>query len=185
MASPFQTSIWAIWNSSIQRIAQRTVEQRRIFVNNPAIRRAVEELKRAKDYAQVCHILQSAFRSNDFDGFELKVDAESQPAISAETHAGGSTGTMLHFEKLHNTKIRNGWSAWHLTQELVTSDNRWLGSMKMYRFYTDRALLVDTNLLTGLFPVVLADALDRALIPKPGVVSDVTADADFLASEAS
>jgi hypothetical protein len=55
----------------------------------------------------------------------------------------------------------------------------------MYRFYTDRALLVDTNLLTGLFPVVLADALDRALIPKPGIVSEVTAGADFLASEAS
>lgn len=169
----------------IQRIAQRTVEQRKIFVNNLAIRRAIEELKRAKDYAQVCHILQSAFRSNDFDGFELKVDTERRPAISAETHASGSAGTMLHFEKPHNSKIRNAWAAWHLTLELVTSDNQWLGSMKMYRFYTDRALLVDTNLLTGVFPVVLADALDRVLIPKPGVVSEMTTGADFLASEAS
>jgi hypothetical protein len=92
---------------------------------------------------------------------------------------------MLHFEKPHNSTIRNGWAAWHLTLELVTSENQWLGSMKMYRFYTDRALLVDTNLLTGLFPVVLADALDRALIPKPRIVSEVTAGADFLASEAS
>ena len=55
---------------------------------------------------------------------------------------------------------------------LVTTDNQWLGSMKMYRFYTDRALFVDTNLWTVFFPVVLADALDRALVPKPSVVPD-------------
>ena len=92
---------------------------------------------------------------------------------------------MLHFEKPHNPTMRDGWAAWHLTLELVTSDNQWLGSMKMYRFYTDRSLLVDTNLLTGLFPVVLADVLDRVLIPKSVIVSEETAAADFLASEAS
>ena len=57
--------------------------------------------------------------------------------------------------------------------------------MKIYRFYTDRALLVDTNLLTSAFPVVLAEALDRALIPKQGVVPEETTTADFMEAEAS
>jgi len=169
----------------IRRIAQRTVEQRSIFVNNLAIRRAIEELKAASDYAQVCRILQCAFRSNEFDGFELKVDAEGGTAAGADIRVGGRPATILHFEKPRSPKIRNGWAAWHLTLELVTTDNQWLGSMKMYRFYTDRALLVDTNLLTVLFPIVLADALDRALIPKPGAVPEVTTGTDILVSEAS
>lgn len=50
--------------------------------------------------------------------------------------------------------------------------------MKLYRLYTGRALLLDTNLFFYLgFPVVLADALDRALASKQGVVSEVTASA--------
>jgi hypothetical protein len=57
--------------------------------------------------------------------------------------------------------------------------------MKISRLYTDRALLVDTNLLTSVFPVVLADALDRALAPKEGVVPEVTASTEFIAAEAS
>jgi UDP-GlcNAc:undecaprenyl-phosphate GlcNAc-1-phosphate transferase len=169
----------------IGRIAQRTVEQRSVFVNNLAIRRAIEELKAASDYAQVCQILQFAFRSNDFDGFELKIDAQGVTAAGAGIRVDGRPSTILHFEKPHGPKIRNGWAAWHLTLELVTTDNQWLGSMKMYRFYTNRALLVDTNLLTVLFPIVLADALDRALIAKQGVVPEVRTDTDLLASEAS
>jgi hypothetical protein len=57
--------------------------------------------------------------------------------------------------------------------------------MKIYRFYADRALLVDSNLLTSIFPVVLADALDRALNVKQTGVPEATASADFIAEEAS
>ena len=66
-----------------------------------------------------------------------------------------------------------------------TADSRWVGSMKINRFYTDRALLVDTNLLTSVFPVVLADALDRALNSKQGGVPEGTSSTDFMAEEAS
>ena len=41
------------------------------------------------------------------------------------------------------------------------------------------------NLLTSVFPVVLADALDRALAPKEDVVPEVTASTEFIAAEAS
>jgi hypothetical protein len=170
----------------IHRIAQRTFEQRNIFVNNLAIRRATEELKGASDYAQVCHILKSAFLSNDFDGFELSVEAEGdEPPSGSDTRLKARSGKTLHFEKPGVPKFRDGWAAWHLTLGLVTTTNQRRGSMKIYRFYSDRALLVDTNLLTTVFPIVLADALDRALIPKQDVVPEATNGTDFVAAEAS
>ena len=44
---------------------------------------------------------------------------------------------------------------------------------------------MDTNLLTSVFPVVLADALDRALASKEGIVPEVSAGTDFVVAEAS
>jgi UDP-GlcNAc:undecaprenyl-phosphate GlcNAc-1-phosphate transferase len=169
----------------IRRIAQRTVEQRSIFVNNLAIRRATEELKGASDYAQVSHILKSAFLSNDFDGFELSFEAGGDEPPAGDTHLRRWLGKTLHFEKPRTPKFRDDWAAWHLKLGLVTTAHQWRGSMKIYRFYTDRALLVDTNLLTSDFPVVLADALDRALSSKEGMVAVLTASTDFTAAEAS
>ena len=168
----------------IHRIAQRTFEQRSIFVNNLAIRRATEELKGASDYAQVCHILKSAFLSNDFDGFELSFEAGGNEfRASGDTHLG--LAKILHFEKPGLPKFRDGWAAWHLTLGLVATTNQRRGSMKIYRFYSDRALLVDTNLLTTVFPVVLADALDRALITQQDVAHGVTNGTDFVEAQAS
>src|ERR1700683_1124010 len=66
----------------LARVAQRTLAQRQIFINDLAIRRAIEEMKGASDYVEVCRILEAAFSTNDFEGFELKVNAEAgEPAI--------------------------------------------------------------------------------------------------------
>jgi UDP-GlcNAc:undecaprenyl-phosphate/decaprenyl-phosphate GlcNAc-1-phosphate transferase len=175
----------------IHRIAQRTFEQRSVFVNNLAIRRAIEELKVTSDYDQVCHIMKAAFLSNDFDGFELSVedgeDEDEFPAGSDTPSVAGKPGRNFHFEKPETARFQNGWAAWHLTLELVTSADQFRGAMKIYGFYSDRALLVDTNLLTLVFPVVLADALDRALMPKQSVIHEVqtSTDSDFREAEAS
>src|SRR5207249_11778032 len=59
----------------LRRVAQRTIDQREIFVNNMAIRRATEELKFASDFHQVGRILVAAFDSNDFDGFDLRTSS--------------------------------------------------------------------------------------------------------------
>jgi UDP-GlcNAc:undecaprenyl-phosphate/decaprenyl-phosphate GlcNAc-1-phosphate transferase len=169
----------------IRRVAQRTVDQRSIFINNLAIRRATEELKGASDYAQVCQILKSAFLSNDFDGFELRFEAGVEGTASSDELSLERPGKILHFENPRAPKFTNGGGTWHLQLGLVTTSNQWRGSMKIYRFYTDRALLVDTNLLTSEFPVVLADALDRALSSNEGMVAVSTVSPDFLAAEAS
>jgi UDP-GlcNAc:undecaprenyl-phosphate GlcNAc-1-phosphate transferase len=171
----------------LARVAQRTLGQRQIFINDLAIRRATEDLKGTSDYVQVCRILEAAFSTNDFDGFELEVKTEAEEPPTGDTRLRGRPGESLHFEwsKPGSAKFRDGWAAWNLGLELVTTSNRWRGSIKISRFYTDRALLVDTNLLTAVFPVVLADALDRALASKEGVVPEVTASTDFVAAEAS
>jgi len=172
----------------LARVAQRTLGQRQVFINDLAIRRATEDLKGTSDYVQVCRILEAAFSTNDFDRFDLEVKAEAEePPTIGGKRMRGRPGESLHFEwsKPRATKFRDGWAAWNLSLELVTTTNRWRGSMKISRLYTDRPLLVDTNLLTSVFPVVLADALDRALAAKEGVVPEVTANANFIAAEAS
>ncbi len=169
----------------IRRVAQRTVEQRSIFVNNLAIRRATKALKGASDYAEVCQILKSAFLSNDFDGFELSFEAGGDGLPAGDTLMRGRLRKTLHFEKPRAPKFGNGWAAWHLKLGLVTTAHQWRGSMKIYRFYTDRALLVDTNLLTSDFPVVLAEALDRVLSSEEGMIAALTASTDFTEAEAS
>jgi UDP-GlcNAc:undecaprenyl-phosphate GlcNAc-1-phosphate transferase len=172
----------------IRRVAQRTIEQRGIFVNNLAIRRAIEELKSANDYVQVCRILEIAFSTNDFDRFELSIKAQAaDPQTIGDKRWRMRPEESLDFEwsKPGALKVRDHWPGWYLGLELVTSSHRWLGSMKIYRFYADRALLADSNLLTSIFPVVLADALDRALNSKHGGVPETTASTEFMAEEAS
>jgi len=170
----------------IRRVAQRTVEQRSIFVNNLAIRRATEKLKSADNYTQVYQILESAFLSNDFDGFDLSFEARGdQPPAGSDTNQRRGLEKTFHFEKPSRPRFRNGSETWHLRLELVTASGQWRGSMKIYRFYAARALLVDTNLLISDFPVVLADALDRVLSSGTRVVGIMTASTDFTAAEAS
>jgi UDP-GlcNAc:undecaprenyl-phosphate GlcNAc-1-phosphate transferase len=174
----------------LARAAQRTLAQRQIFINDLAIRRAIEEMKGASDYVQVCRILEAAFSTNDFEGFELKVNAEKEePAIIGlgDKRPREKAGETLDFKwsRLGAPMRHDGWGAWNLGLELMTSSNRWRGSIKIYRLYTDRPLLVDTNLLTSVFPVVLADALDRALASNEGLAPEVTASRDLMTAEAS
>src|ERR1022692_324856 len=172
----------------LARVAQRTLGQRQIFINDLAIRRAIEEMKGASDYAQVCHILEAAFSTNDFDGFELRVKTATDdlPTVG-EGQRFRSPGEGQHFEwtKPGAARFHNGRAAWNLGLELVTTSNRWCGSIKIYRVYTNHPLLLDTNLLISVFPVVLADALDRALASNVVVVPGVTSGSDYIAAEAS
>ncbi len=61
----------------LRRVAQRTIDQRQIVINNLSVRRAVEELKVAGDFNQVRSVLVAAFDSNDFDA--LRIAPKSLP----------------------------------------------------------------------------------------------------------
>ena len=157
----------------LRRVAQRTIEQRQIFINNLAIRRATEELKVTRDYDQLCRILVAAFSANDFDGFDLKL--HSRPSELARTDGlrvvpGHAEQPHLRWKKPGSRFAHEMMTAWSLNLELVTANNRRRGSMTIYRIYCERDLQLDVNLLTSVFPVALADALDRIVSNEVEIV---------------
>lgn len=154
----------------LARVAQRTFEQRQIVINNLAIRRATEELKAARDYEQIKRVLEAAFGSNDFDGFQVRCKlfpGELHPSLALE---GGSRRGEVSFHWTRAKMARpldvlaiDGTAMWTLSLDLVSSANRHRGALLVHRAYSQRGLQLDINLLTSGFPVALADALDRTL----------------------
>ncbi|HEV2470727.1 MAG TPA: MraY family glycosyltransferase [Candidatus Sulfotelmatobacter sp.] len=170
----------------LARVAHRTLDQPQIFVNNLAIRRAVEELKVARDYEQVRRILLAAFGSNDFDAFELQLDAipgEFVPfgSDSASPHARKSS---FHWTKPGLPKALDRSAVWTISLDLLNSTNRHSGTLMIHRLYSRRNLQLDVNLLTGEFPTVLADALHRTLTHAPQLVAIANDDAPLVAAQA-
>ena len=122
----------------LRRVAQRTIEQRLIVVNNLAIRRAVEELKVTQNYDQLCRILAAAFGSNDFDAFDLRLNflPNQFPQSDAWQVVGGrGEPPALRWKKPGTRFTQDLPKAWSLTLELVTGNNRRRGSMTIYRVY--------------------------------------------------
>jgi UDP-GlcNAc:undecaprenyl-phosphate GlcNAc-1-phosphate transferase len=147
----------------IRRVAQRTLDQRQIVINNLSIRRATEELKVAKDYDQLCRILVAAFNSNDFDAFDLNVKLLlHEHGVLPQLPMASGQGTVHFRWNRPGGFVAQGMSgAWSVTLDLLTSSNRRRGSMTVHRGYTEQPLQLDINLLTMEFPVALADAVDR------------------------
>jgi hypothetical protein len=172
----------------IRRVAQRTIEQRNVFVNNLSIRRATEELKASGDYADVCRLLEQAFSSNDFDGFELKVTLPYRvPEYERlDTIRNTPEEKQYNWSKPGCSELLDHWSSWKMTLELVSTSNRHCGWLEIYRLYNPRPLMLDINLLTLGFPVVLADAVERAMRHASNVeaFSDPNADMELSAAEA-
>ena len=168
----------------LARVAHRTLDQRQIFINNLAIRRAIEELKVARDYDQVRRILVAAFGTNDFDGFDVKVklSAGDVALFDATDSRTRRADLSFHWTKAGGPKSFDGVATWTLALDLFTTSNRLRGTLLVHRLYSRRNLQLDVNLLTAVFPSVLADALDRTLahsgaqvIPlpeqKPGLIA--------------
>jgi UDP-GlcNAc:undecaprenyl-phosphate GlcNAc-1-phosphate transferase len=150
----------------LRRVAQRTLEQRQIVINNLSIRRATEELKVARDYEQVCQILVAAFDSNDFDAFDLraKVYPKERARLAHERDFDGDMEELhFHWNRPSMPLLPRQGSCWGLSLDLLTTANRRRGAMTIHRAYSERTLQLDLNLVTREFPVVLADALDRVL----------------------
>jgi len=146
----------------LRRVAQRTMEQRQIFINNLSIRRAAEELKVVQGYEQLCRVLVAAFAGNDFDAFELRcrsLPKDPPPIHGLTMRASSADEPCLSWDKPSSYFKQNG-TAWSVTLDLVSGGNRWRGSFTLYRLYTSRDLQLDINLLTSSFPGALAEALD-------------------------
>src|SRR5579862_59389 len=148
------------------RVAQRTLEQRQIVINNLAIRRATEELKSVRDYEQIRRVLEAAFSSNDFDGFDCRFNlfpGESNPLREFESAPARRGEIAFQWRKTIATRSVEGLAVWSLSLDLVSSASRRRGVLLVRRAYSQRHLQLDINLLTREFPVAIADALDRIL----------------------
>jgi UDP-GlcNAc:undecaprenyl-phosphate GlcNAc-1-phosphate transferase len=171
----------------LRRVAQRTIE-RQILINNLAIRRATEELKVASDYTQLGRILVAALAGNDFDAFDLRLRSQPAtfPAING-LHLISAWGEIpcLRWTKPGSHFAQELTSAWCLTLDLVTTKNSRCGSMTIYRLYTDRELQFDINLLTSVFPVALADALDRVATPVIDIIPTADQHPELVSAQAS
>jgi UDP-GlcNAc:undecaprenyl-phosphate GlcNAc-1-phosphate transferase len=155
------------------RVAQRTFEQRQIFINNLAIRRATEELKVARDYPQIRRVLEAAFSSNDFDGFDLRFKlfpGELRPVDSIDALTSQRRAEVFFTWSKPRATVFDAAPLWTLSLDLVSSSNRQRGVIALHRSYSHRNLQLDINLLTTAFPVALADALDRALLNNVQVI---------------
>jgi UDP-GlcNAc:undecaprenyl-phosphate GlcNAc-1-phosphate transferase len=161
----------------LRRVAQRTIDQRQIVINNLSVRRALEELKAAGDFNQVRSVLVAAFESNDFDAFELHL--KSLPGDQA---APSETQRHFHWSKFPHMMTISSQPSWKLTLDLVTTSNRQRGALVVNRVYSRRDLQLDVNLLTSEFPAILADALDRVLTMPEVLLPAAQGDAPSLAA---
>jgi len=173
----------------LARVAQRTLNQPQIFVNNLAIRRATEELKVARDYEQLRRVLIAAFSNNDFDGFELNLDllpGDPFPFDRAELPAARRNGPSHSFRwnKPGAPKTFDGLAVWTITLDLLSSANRRRGTFVVHRLYSTRDMQLDINLLTSDFPSALADSVDRILAHSPQVIPLPEQNADLIAAQA-
>jgi len=171
----------------LRRVAQKTVERQHL-INNLAIRRANEELKSSEDFPQICRILLAAFSGNEFDAVELRSQlplASPVPSGGLQRISGWGEAPRFRWVKSGSYYDNKLASAWSLNLELVSTRNQRCGSMTIFRLYTDRDLQVDLNLLTSVFPIALADAMERALLAGAEEPSLAVQEPELLAAQAS
>jgi UDP-GlcNAc:undecaprenyl-phosphate GlcNAc-1-phosphate transferase len=161
----------------LRRVAQRTIDQRRVFVNNLAVRRAIEELQEVHDYDHLYSVLVSAFSENDFDAFELRLHSpfDRPPELRAVDNMAKNHGAPLClWWRKPGSLLRGSGYGWCVSLDLVNGEQPTGASLSIYRHYSEQTLQMDVNLFTGELPGALAQALARARVgPKRiGVASE-------------
>jgi UDP-GlcNAc:undecaprenyl-phosphate GlcNAc-1-phosphate transferase len=134
--------------AELGRAARRTIDQRQIIVNNLAVRRATEELSSVNDVDGISAALTSAFADNEFDAFDVRLQARRD-------------GRLIEWRK-PGAELDSS-AAWQLSLVLDCRRSREQATFTVYRRKTSRNLLFDINMLSGEFQSVLSRALDRAL----------------------
>ena len=171
----------------LRRVAQKTIE-RQGLINNLAVRRAIEELKASKDYAQICRVLVAAFSGNEFDAFDLLLQNpvyQGTPFRALQLISAWGEPPCFRWINSGSFYCDGMGSGWSLKLELLSSRNHRRGIMIIYRQQTNRDLQVDLNLLTSNFPVALADALERAILAEGADAPQVAENPGILIAQAS
>jgi UDP-GlcNAc:undecaprenyl-phosphate GlcNAc-1-phosphate transferase len=138
----------------LRRVAQRTLDQKQVIVNNLAVRRAIADLAGCGTLDQVRAVLESSFAENEFDGYELEY---VPPAVD-----GIMRDVRMAWCKPESIGILGRPGVWRLELPLG-GEIMPRGLFCVYRHYSDRPLMFDINLLTRFFPGELTQALNRAV----------------------
>lgn len=144
----------------LRRVAQRTLEQREVIINNLALHRTRRELARVNGFEEICSTLQRGFSDNDFDGFELTVAGGLIKGVAVRPME--PRGNDLVFAWAKRAILPGPY--WQLRLDLMTGKEKMVGELSVYRSYAGGELMLDINLLTHEFPMVLAEALERATV---------------------
>jgi UDP-GlcNAc:undecaprenyl-phosphate GlcNAc-1-phosphate transferase len=163
----------------LRRVASRTIEQKRIIINNLAIRRALRVLQKAQTFDEIREALHDAFKNNDFDGYQLQLypaDRKRSLSVQPDPSKPLLSPTISWAKPASGTLTRSAGPEWKLTLELAATTNRRLGSLLLHREYSNRPLLIDINLLFSGFNVALADACERAQIRASHYVGELEDD---------
>ncbi len=154
------------WDELV-RVAQRTLDQKQVIVNNLAFRHAAQELESACDFAEIESALGRVFEDNDFDRCALVLAGTCTHEGSQHHLSRDGFGEELWaWQKSSPASMLDGarQGKWAMSFELVNSTGLNRGTLFLYRSELNRPLLVDINVITTCgFHRALADALDRAL----------------------
>jgi len=143
--------------SELQRVAQRTVDQRKIIANNLVIRHADESLRTCQNYLALREILRETLLPLGFDGFEFVFAADTRPSL-VRARGQDHDDVSLQFGT-----GRGPEAGWTLKLSLTKASGSPCGFLCLYRNSFDKPLLLDINLLTSGFQVALARAVERSL----------------------
>ena len=142
----------------LRRVAHRTLEQKRIIVNNLAFRRATYRLPEVETFSELWVVLGDAFGENDFDAFDLRL---SRAADYLEEVNDG--GVLYEWKKTNGSGQHHPAAPeWTLTLRLRSAGEE-VGCLRVHRAHSERSLQVDINLLTDEFRTGLGNALSRLI----------------------
>ena len=156
-------------------VTRRLRRRKRFTANNLHIRRASESLRDpALDFAEFCHIAQSALEPIGFCGISIlfpEVDIDDTFLLPLRRN-GGSGYSYLWRKKIQ--------PQWELRLELNSSSGGKLGDLCLFRAQASDPLLVDINLLDHEFRTAVCDALERAISRVPGAAVPLSKGQDGL-----
>jgi UDP-GlcNAc:undecaprenyl-phosphate GlcNAc-1-phosphate transferase len=146
------------------RVAQRTLEQKDVMINNMSFRRVACELQAASDFAGVRNALQKSLANNEFDCCELSIG--HTPRDNTDSPAAPDQRVIWRWQKprsqTYDTTKEHEWS---MSFALVDSNGTNRGTLSLYRNDVKHPLMVDVNVITNCgFHHALADALERVSI---------------------
>ena len=134
--------------TELQRVALRTIEQKRVMANNLSIRRACENLKGCSSFPQMCLILEEAFAQNEFDGFELRFPVAIDPLGSAARPSREKGGELYFAWAKPGKSAAPDDSCWSLSLPISSTRTWRQGAFILFRRSGSAPLRIDVNLLT-------------------------------------